>query len=437
MASISLCMIVKDEEECLARCLDSVKDLVQQAIVVDTGSNDRTAEIAESYGARVIPYIWEKDFSKARNFAISHASCDWILVLDADEVLDIADHARIRGLVDMPDVCYSLTQRHYTNDLQLNCATPCVGEHPEFERDSRGYFDSSLIRLFPNNRGIQYRGIVHELVEQSVDDIPSLRVETPGILLHHYGLSEDADSQERKKVLYAELAAKKVEDEPSNWQAFYELGIERNLSGHPEEAVEAFSKSLQLDPGQLWVWSNLAHTLSRLGRVDQAFEAFQRALAIDPACKEVYSNLAILFYTLNRLADAETVLRKSLTIDQTFLGGWCNLGMVLSKSRKPAAAALAYRRALMLNPSCVTARASLASLHIDAGQHQIALEIVEPILHIEDPHHQLAMLYAGLALKGISRNKEAAEMLDKLLEDTSIQPGVRTIASGALNELAN
>lgn len=437
MASISLCMIVKNEEACLARCLDSVKDLVQQAIIVDTGSTDRTMEIAESYGARVIRYTWENDFSKARNFAIAHASCDWILVLDADEVLNLADHPRIRGLVDMPNVCYSLTQRHYTNDLQFNCATPCIGEHPALEQDFRGYFDSSLIRLFPNNIGIQYRGIVHELVEQSVDEILTLRVETPGIILHHYGLSEDRESQERKKNLYAELAARKVEDEPKNWQAFYELGIERNLSGHPEEAVEAFTKSLQLDPAQLWVWSNLAHTLTRLGRTDEAFDAFKRALAIDPSCKEVYSNLAILFFNLNRFADAEMALRKSLEIDQTFLGGWCNLGMVLGKSGRPAAAALAYRRALMINSSCVTARASLASLHIDAGQHQIALELLEPVLNLDDPHHQLAMLYTGLALKGIRRNKEAADILDKLLEDQSIQPAVRNIARGALNELAN
>ena len=78
-ASISLCMIVKNEEENLPRCLDSVRDVVDEIVIVDTGSTDRTVEIAESYGAKVFYHPWEGSFSKARNYSLKYATCDWIL----------------------------------------------------------------------------------------------------------------------------------------------------------------------------------------------------------------------------------------------------------------------------------------------------------------------------------------------------------------------
>lgn len=85
--SLSLCMIVRNEEQNLSECLDSVKNVVDEIIVIDTGSTDETVGIAESYGAQVEHFPWCDDFSKARNESIKYASGDWILWLDADERL--------------------------------------------------------------------------------------------------------------------------------------------------------------------------------------------------------------------------------------------------------------------------------------------------------------------------------------------------------------
>ena len=76
------------KKKILARCLDSARDIVDEIIIVDTGSTDRTVEIAESYGARVFNHPWEGSFSKARNYSLKYATCDWILILDADEELN-------------------------------------------------------------------------------------------------------------------------------------------------------------------------------------------------------------------------------------------------------------------------------------------------------------------------------------------------------------
>ena len=95
ISTISLCMMVKNEEEFLPRCLESVKDVVDEIVIVDTGSTDRTVEIAESYGARVYHHPWENDFSKHRNQSISYASGAWILEMDADEEFFSEDTQKI------------------------------------------------------------------------------------------------------------------------------------------------------------------------------------------------------------------------------------------------------------------------------------------------------------------------------------------------------
>ena len=102
--SISLCMIVKDEEESLPTCLNSIRDYVDEIIIVDTGSTDSTVEIAKSYNAKVYHHPWENSFSKARNYSLSYATCDWILIMDADEEIEKKDAFKLRDVIKNDDV---------------------------------------------------------------------------------------------------------------------------------------------------------------------------------------------------------------------------------------------------------------------------------------------------------------------------------------------
>ena len=97
MPTISLCMIVKNEEKHIARCLDSVAGLVDEIVIVDTGSSDRTVEIASRYTPRVYSYPWKDDFSDARNHAFSKATMDYCMWMDADDVLEEAERYRRAG----------------------------------------------------------------------------------------------------------------------------------------------------------------------------------------------------------------------------------------------------------------------------------------------------------------------------------------------------
>lgn len=119
MISISLCMIVKNEEKVLARCLDSVSDLMDEIIIVDTGSADATKEIASRYTDKIYDFQWIQDFSAARNFAFSKASCDYIYSADADEVLNEENRERFQALKEvlLPEI--EIVQMYYGNQLSF------------------------------------------------------------------------------------------------------------------------------------------------------------------------------------------------------------------------------------------------------------------------------------------------------------------------------
>ena len=150
MVTISLCMIVKNEEKVLARCLDSIYDLMDEIVIVDTGSTDSTRQIAERYTDKVYDFEWVNDFSAARNFAFSKASCDYIYSADADEVMDGENRQKFRVLKEslVPEV--EIVQMYYGNQLSN-------GTVYNFDRELRP-------KLFKRQRSFWWIEPVHETV---------------------------------------------------------------------------------------------------------------------------------------------------------------------------------------------------------------------------------------------------------------------------------
>lgn len=148
--TISLCMIVKNEEQVLARCLDSVADLMDEIVIVDTGSTDRTKEIAARYTDRIYDFVWVDDFSAARNFAFSKAQMDYIYSADADEVLDAENRERYRILKEnlLPEI--EIVQMKYSNQLQF-------GTVYNFDEEYRP-------KLFKRLREFEWQNPIHETV---------------------------------------------------------------------------------------------------------------------------------------------------------------------------------------------------------------------------------------------------------------------------------
>ncbi|MDD2889882.1 MAG: glycosyltransferase family 2 protein, partial [bacterium] len=165
--SISLCMIVKDEEKNLPRCLDSFKDLVDEIIVVDTGSTDKTVEIAKSYGAKVYYFKWCDDFSAARNESLKYVTKEWILIIDADEYIDEENRKKIGTLLQNPEYdAYAISTRNFF-----------IPYSPAFDVNI-------LIRLFKNIPGICYSGVIHNDLEESMQKL-KIKVKIMDIFIYH------------------------------------------------------------------------------------------------------------------------------------------------------------------------------------------------------------------------------------------------------------
>ena len=149
MVSVSLCMIVKNEEDVLERCLNSVSNLVDEIIIVDTGSTDRTKEIAARFTSLIFDFPWRDDFAAARNASFAHASMDYCMWLDADDVLLEADQAAFLALKQTLDPDVSVVMAPY---------------HTGFDESGRCTFSYYRERLIKNHAGMGWAGAVHEAV---------------------------------------------------------------------------------------------------------------------------------------------------------------------------------------------------------------------------------------------------------------------------------
>ncbi len=152
LLTLSLCMIVKNEEKNLRRCLKSVQGLVDQIVIVDTGSTDQTIEIGNQINPDLHQIAWPGDFAAARNISLSYAGCEWILVLDADEELDSAAYSKIKGVL-------TKTQAAGLRLCQRNLLSP---------NELIRYNDLHIIRVFRNDPQIRYEGMIHESVLEPI-----------------------------------------------------------------------------------------------------------------------------------------------------------------------------------------------------------------------------------------------------------------------------
>ncbi len=294
--TISLCMIVKNEGAYLAQCLVNLKPVVNEMIVVDTGSDDNTKEIGSIFGARVFDFKWVDDFSEARNFSISKARGEWVLVMDADEIISHRDWENLKQLVRGPAVAqaYSFETRNYetrTDVIGLNANDGIYGD----EEAGIGWTGSRKVRLFKNGHKIKFEGPVHEMVEPFLKP-RGMNIVESNIPVHHYGKIHRA-SDPGKGEVYFNLGLKKLKTQGfSDKKALYELAVQAGMLGKWTEAVELWERLIGLQPDVALAYVNLATACLNLGDVKKAISTVQKALALDPEMKEAVSDHA--FYQM-------------------------------------------------------------------------------------------------------------------------------------------
>ena len=282
MATVSLCMIVKNEEDVLARCLESAADLVDEIIIVDTGSADRTREIAARFTEHVFDLPWRDDFSEARNAAFDRASMDYCLWLDADDVLLEPDREAFRKLKETLDPSVDVVM----------APSPVVFD--EHGRVVHSYYRERLIR---NGAGMRWEGAVHEAIT------PRGRIVYEDFAVSHRK-TRPSDPDRNLRIYERQLSAGKELDPR---QRFY-YGRELYYHQRWEEALAVFEAFLS--DGRGWVENDIdacrlcACCLEALDRPDEALAALFRTFAYDRPRAEICCEIGRWFFDRARYQQA-------------------------------------------------------------------------------------------------------------------------------------
>lgn len=223
---ISLCMIVKNEEANLPPLLESVAALGAHLVVVDTGSTDRTVEIARAAGAEIVSWAWRSDFAAARNVSLERAKAPWVLWLDADDRVPAASIGQILSIADAePDRAISFLVKNTTDGGSTGT---------EF----------SQIRMFPNHPRLRFHGAVHEQVYPSLVEL-GMAIDYTGILVHHTGYT-DPETVKRKQARNQEILQERVRSGEAGAIQWYQIATTNQDLGDIASAEAGFRKSLEL-----------------------------------------------------------------------------------------------------------------------------------------------------------------------------------------------
>ena len=274
MVSVSLCMIVKNEEDVLERCLESLAGAVDEIIIVDTGSVDHTREIAARFTDQIFDFPWQDDFSAARNESFSHASMDYCMWLDADDVLLEEDRNAFLVLKETLDPTVSVVMAPY---------------HTGFDESGQVTFSYYRERLIKNRAGMRWAGAVHEA------GTPVGSIQYAEFAVTHQK-TRPSDPDRNLRIYQAQLAAGTTL-EPR--QQFY-YGRELYYHRRWEEALEVFERFLS--EGRGWVENNIdacchcAYCHKELGHDREALAALLRSFAYDCPRAEVCCEIGLWFF---------------------------------------------------------------------------------------------------------------------------------------------
>jgi glycosyltransferase involved in cell wall biosynthesis len=306
---VSLCVIAKNEEHNLGTCLASAADLVREIIVVDTGSTDKTKEVARAHGAKVFDFAWVDDFAAARNESIRHATGEWIFWLDADDRIDASSKNKLRALfASLPDdnVAYAMTYHDGCSAVARVC-------------------------LFRNHPEIRWSYRVHEQILPAVERLGG-RAQATDVIVHTVGYHDPGAVQ---------------------------CKLQRNL------------RLLRLEisdrPGDLLTEWNLGRTTLRLGLFEEAAHWLQRCLARVGTSRPfflplAYGQLAEALCRMRRFQDALTCCQDGRSKFPNDLPLMLAEGVVLAELGDPREAELRLEDVIRRDPGNGMARAWLARL---------------------------------------------------------------------------
>lgn len=371
--TLGVCMIVKNEERLLEACLKSVADIVDEIVVVDTGSTDSTIDIAKKYSANIYSYPWDNSFSNARNFSISKSTCRWILLLDADEQLFNQDKDKLLDFI-------TTTDKDGAHFKIYNF----VGEG-----NGSNYTFHNALRLIKNSNQYKFYGDIHEQYKRISGKTSREKFAVLDIRINHYGYLDGVVKEKDKRKRNIPLLLKQLEKTPDDTFAKFNLGNEYLAQGEHEKALEIYQdsmKSLKINEAYTpHLFHRASMCLYALKRYDEAVTLLSQGLAFYPQCTDMEYLKGLI------LADKK---RYTLAID--------SFNKALSMGEAPSS--------LLFTDFCDTTKPllSLGRLYLKLHDYQRALDSFTKLINMDNTLY-FVLYYIAEALNKIYEDKQIVE----------------------------
>jgi FkbM family methyltransferase len=377
---LSACLIVKNEETNLAPCLESILGVADELIVVDTGSTDRTKEIARQYGARVFEFPWVDSFAAARNESLRRATGDWIFWMDADDRLSADNRERLRQLVDrlrlsQPDAADGEAFAPF-DAFVMTCR--CLSG-----RGDPTATEVQHVRLFRNHAQLRWEHRIHEQILPAVRRLGGVP-RFSDVVIEHTGYQDPA-ARSRKRERDLRLLHMEYAEQPDHPFTLFNLGMTYLDLQRGQDALPYLQKSLDLSRPRDSIVRKLYYMIvqchRQLGRKHEALDVCRRGRLVYPQDAELLAQEALFLNEENDLAGAEQCYLKLLNDREAphfasvpvGLNGYLtrhNLAVIYLRQQRAAEAELQWRAAIEEKPAFEPSWRGLEDLYVKQGRWQ-------------------------------------------------------------------
>lgn len=354
---LALTMIVKNEENCIKRCLDSVIDIVDEMVIVDTGSTDKTIDICRSYNAQVFNYSWNNNFAEARNFGLDKVTQDWVLWLDADEEVARENREQLsnQDLFDNYDALSVPLINFY-------------GEKVDYDEIAQ----IAQPRFFRNHMGFRFENKIHEWLNIS-SAYDQDRVGFLDLKIYHYGYLNTQVENKQKFLRNVKLLLQELKEEKNHAWTHYYLAMEyyrrnqfKSSFEHVNQSITLFIKEGIIPPPSM-LYSLKYSILIRTESWEGAWPGIKSAVRMFPDYVDLKFYMGVILYCKQMYQEALDCFKECIQLGEDNLNylsikglgsfrAWFYMGLCFEKLKDPEEAFLAYLKALMVSHNFLPAR---------------------------------------------------------------------------------
>lgn len=307
---LDLCLMVKNEEKYIRRCIESVKDYVGNIYILDTGSTDRTLEIVARYTTKIYYKEFNGNFAEMRQELLNKAKAEWILFLDGDEYFESQDIERLCAILDnVPEDVGGIKLNRYNFF------------------SNGGWYNDHIIKVYRNYKGFRYDKQVTEKIETSIR-AKGYKIIEPDIILNHTGHCKSRTSRDEKTKMYLELLKKQLQKTPEDALLHSYIGINSKNIGEMDIAYSETKIGVEMNPKGIVNHIFLGNVLRALNKPEEALNEYEIAFELsDRKDFNILNLIGVTYLSMNRIEKAKDKFKLAYQKNEVLIHCLLNYGL--------------------------------------------------------------------------------------------------------------